>query len=57
MSGNSDFVIENGVLVKYNGPGGDVVIPEGGDGSWIHSVYMEGRIDKYCVSGKCNQHR
>ena len=29
MSGNSDFVIENGVLVKYNGPGGDVVIPEG----------------------------
>ena len=29
MSGNSDFVIENGVLKKYNGPGGDVVIPEG----------------------------
>ena len=29
MSGNSDFVIENGVLVQYNGPGGDVVIPEG----------------------------
>ena len=24
MSGNSDFVIENGVLEKYNGPGGDV---------------------------------
>lgn len=24
-----DFVIENGVLKKYNGPGGDVVIPEG----------------------------
>lgn len=26
---NQDFVIENGVLKKYNGPGGDVVIPEG----------------------------
>ena len=26
---NSDFVIENGVLTKYNGPGGDVVIPDG----------------------------
>lgn len=25
----SDFVIENGVLVEYNGPGGDVVIPNG----------------------------
>lgn len=22
MSGNQDFVIENGVLKKYNGPGG-----------------------------------
>lgn len=29
MSGNQDFVIENGVLKKYNGPGGEVVIPEG----------------------------
>ena len=29
MSDSKDFVIENGVLVKYNGPGGDVVIPEG----------------------------
>ena len=25
----SDFVIENGVLKKYTGEGGDVVIPEG----------------------------
>ena len=24
-----EFVIENGVLTKYNGPGGEVVIPEG----------------------------
>ena len=29
MSGNSDFVIENGVLKEYTGSGGDVVIPEG----------------------------
>lgn len=29
MSGNSDFVIENGVLVKYNGSSGDVTVPEG----------------------------
>ncbi len=29
MSNLSDFVIENGVLKKYVGPGGDVVIPEG----------------------------
>ena len=29
MSNPSDFIIENGVLTKYVGPGGDVVIPEG----------------------------
>ena len=29
MSSPSDFVIENGVLTKYNGPGGDVIIPDG----------------------------
>ena len=29
MSNPSDFIIENGVLKKYQGPGGDVVIPEG----------------------------
>ena len=29
MSGNQDFVIEDGVLTKYNGSGGAVVIPEG----------------------------
>ena len=29
MSNASDFIIENGVLTKYIGPGGDVVIPEG----------------------------
>ena len=29
MSNASDFIIENGVLKKYTGVGGDVVIPEG----------------------------
>ena len=28
MSNASDFIIENGVLKKYVGPGGDVVIPK-----------------------------
>lgn len=38
MSSASDFIIENGVLTKYVGPGGDVTIPEGvtsiGDGAF-----------------------
>ena len=29
MSNTNDFIIENGVLTKYIGPGGDVVIPDG----------------------------
>ncbi|MBR2716334.1 MAG: leucine-rich repeat protein, partial [Oscillospiraceae bacterium] len=29
MSSASDFVIENGVLKEYTGPGGDVTIPAG----------------------------
>ena len=29
MSDLKDFVIENGVLKKYNGSGGQVVIPDG----------------------------
>ena len=29
MSNANDFIIKNGVLSKYVGPGGDVVIPEG----------------------------
>ena len=29
MSMQTDFVIKDGVLVKYNGPGGDVVVPDG----------------------------
>ena len=29
MSDSKDFVIKNGVLEKYNGPGGEAVIPDG----------------------------
>ena len=29
MSKSSDFIIENGILKEYTGPGGDVVIPDG----------------------------
>lgn len=29
MVSKSDFVIENGTLIRYTGPGGDVVVPEG----------------------------
>ncbi len=29
LAAESDFVIENGVLTQYTGPGGDVVIPDG----------------------------
>ena len=29
MNNTDEFIIEDGVLVKYNGDGGDVIIPEG----------------------------
>lgn len=29
IAADSDFSISNGVLVKYNGSGGDVIIPDG----------------------------
>ena len=29
MSNASDFIVENGVLKKYVGPGGDVIVPDG----------------------------
>lgn len=31
-----EFVIENGVLTKYNGPGGNVAIPDGVTGIWAN---------------------
>ena len=29
MNNADEFIIENGVLFKYNGDGGDVIIPDG----------------------------
>ena len=37
MSNINDFVIENGVLKKYQGQGGDVVIPEGVTGIGVEA--------------------
>ena len=36
---NSDFVIENGVLKKYTGSGGDVVIPDGVKDIYLNAFY------------------
>ena len=41
MSNASDFIIENGVLKKYVGPGGDVLIPEG-----VTKIYQFWVLDK-----------
>jgi len=40
MSNASDFIIENGVLKKYVGHGGDVVIPEGVTEIGVQAFYM-----------------
>lgn len=46
MSNTSDFVIENGVLKKYVGPGGDVVIPDG-----VAEIYRSAFWDCRSLSG------
>ncbi len=44
LAADGDFTVENGVLTKYNGPGGDVTIPDGvtsigtGAFSWCESL-------------------
>ena len=38
MSGNSDFVIENGVLVKYNGPRGASLGYQAGAGAGVNLI-------------------
>ncbi len=54
MSNASDFIIENGVLKKYVGPGGDVVIPEGvteiGDNAFCMIESAQGF--EYCIHNK-----
>ena len=43
FAAEDDFVIEDGVLTKYNGPGGDVVVPDGVTS--ISGIAFEGRTD------------
>ena len=54
MSRTSGFVIENGVLKRYKGPGGDVVIPESVTriGSW---AFISGCTDLtiHAPAGSC----
>ena len=46
VENKQDFVIAKGVLTKYNGPGGDVVIPAGvkkiGDGAFKGCTALTG---------------
>ena len=62
MSNPSDFIIENGVLTKYVGLGGDVEIPEGVTeigkdalkGQNIETVTIPESIDKIDSQGLAN---
>ena len=59
MSSASDFVIKNGVLTKYVGPGGDVTVPDGvtsiGQGAfeWCHSLTSITLPDSVTSIGEC----
>ena len=39
MGSSNDFDIVNGILIKYKGPGGDVVVPEGVTSIWTGAFY------------------
>ena len=59
MSGAQDFVIENGVLTKYAGPGGKVVIPEsvtkfGEKALWEQDGVTELYVNEGCRSVELN---
>ena len=41
----SDFIIENGVLTRYAGSGGDVVIPEGVTAIGERAFFMQGKVE------------
>ena len=59
MSNASDFIIENGVLKKYVGPGGDVTVPDGvtsigyGAFEWCHSLTSITLPDSVTSIGEC----
>ena len=45
MSNPNDFVIKNGVLKKYVGPGGDVVVPDG-----VTSIGMDAFMNNHNIT-------
>ena len=50
MSNPNDFVIKNGVLIKYHGPGGDVVVPEGVTEIDRRAFYGNGELNEIVIS-------
>ena len=54
MSENKDFVIENGVLKKYNGPGGEVVIPEGVVSIAPEAIWNQDSITELFIPQGCH---
>ena len=53
LSKPSDFVIKHGVLEKYKGPGGDVVIPEGVTSIGEDAFYGCKNLTIHCPVGSC----
>ena len=49
MSDGKDFLIEDGVLMKYTGPGGDVVIPEGVTGIETDAFYYNNTVTSVTI--------
>lgn len=49
MSNASDFIIGNGVLTKYDGPGGDVVIPDGITAIGRHAFNDCGKLERVII--------
>ena len=44
MNDTKEFEIENGVLKRYTGPGGDVVIPDGVTSIGDQAFYLCGKM-------------
>lgn len=48
MSNTNEFIIENGEIKKYNGPGGEVIIPDGVE-TIGHEAFMRNTAIKRVV--------
>jgi hypothetical protein len=55
MSNPSDFIIENGVLTRYVGPGGDVEIPEGVTRIGGHAFHSCHRLEEAVIPYTVNE--